>query len=385
MSPKILHGIAALEVDKGGPSACVTALCEKLACFADSVTLVSVVYSHASRVLAPSQAVRLQLIRGRRMLGWGYSPAMCGWLKENARKYDIIHSNGMWMFPNLYLRRAAVEAHKPFVISPHGMLQRAALQRSFWKKRIARRLYEDTNLYAADCFHATCLAELQSIRDCGLKQPVAVIPHGVNLDEFEPSRPKEESRTRNVVFLGRLHPHKGLETLLLAWDRLKRTSAGWKLLIAGPGREHHRKKLRRDIRVLNLHSTVNLLGAVYGETKSKLLRDAHVLVLPSKSENFGLVVAEALACGTPVITTKGAPWRDLEEWRCGWWVDIGVEPLVKAFEEAMSLPPGKLTEMGQRGRQLVHAKYTWGRAASQMVAVYQWLLGLRAKPQCVMP
>ena len=379
---KILHGIAALDTEKGGPSACVTALCDKLACIADRVTLLSTVCDNRSRVLAPSKAVDLQLVKGYHVLGSDYSPAMRAWLRENGCKYDVMHSNGMWLPPNLYLRKAATEAHKPLIISPHGMLQEAALQRSSWKKRIARRLYEDANLRAAACFHATSPAELQSIRDCGLRQPVAVIPHGVSLDEYAPPSEKRADPTRNVVFLGRLHPHKGLETLLRAWTM--HSPGVWKLLVAGNGPEHYRKKLQAEIEALNLQSSVRLCGPVYGETKSKLLADAQVLVLPSKSENFGLVVAEALACGTPVIATKGAPWRDLVEWRCGWWIDVGVAPLAEALKEAMSLPPEKLGEMGQRGRQLIETKYRWDRAARQMIEVYQWLLDGGDKPKCVM-
>jgi glycosyltransferase involved in cell wall biosynthesis len=106
-------------------------------------------------------------------------------------------------------------------------------------------------------------------------------------------------------------------------------------------------------------------------------------VLPSKSENFGMVVAEALAARTPVITTKGAPWQELETHRCGWWIDMGVESLIEALEKAMSHSPVELHEMGRRGRQLVEEKYTWDRVAGQMIEVYEWLLGRGPRPDCV--
>ena len=383
MSLKILHGISSIEAEKGGPSSCVRALCEELAGAACQVTLLSAFYGAAPSEVAACAPAELRLVKGWSVLGRGFAPAMDTWLRRNARRYDLIHSNGMWMPQNMYLRRAAVRAGKPLVISPHGMLSGAALKRSAWKKAVARRLYEDANLRAADLFHVTSMAELQSIRDWGLRQPVAVIPHGVSLTEFTPPQAEAMEERRNVVYLGRLHPHKGLSALLEAWSLLNGESAGWQLVIGGPGPRRYRRKLEGQVAALGLKSSVGLCGPVYGKRKVELLKGAHVLALPSESENFGLVVAEALACGTPVVATRGAPWQDLEERRCGWWVEGGARPLAAALKEAMSLCPAERAEMGRRGRSLVEAKYARGGAAGRMMEVYQWLCGAGPRPRCV--
>ena len=124
------------------------------------------------------------------------------------------------------------------------------------------------------------------------------------------------------------------------------------------------------------------LGEVDGEAKTRAYLDADVFVLPTFSENFGVVVAEALAHGLPVITTRGAPWADLETYGCGWWVDIGVEPLVQALREAMALSDDERRAMGERGRDYVR-RYDWDNIGQQTIDVYRWVLGQGPQPDCV--
>ncbi|MGB5063775.1 MAG: glycosyltransferase, partial [Candidatus Competibacter sp.] len=160
---------------------------------------------------------------------------------------------------------------------------------------------------------------------------------------------------------------------------------GWKMIIAGPDEGGHQKIVEAAIQHAGLQDDFEFPGSVvYGDEKEALYRSAEVFVLPTFSENFGLVVAEALACGVPVITTKGAPWEGLLTHRCGWWIDIGVEPLVAALREAMNLPPDTLRDMGRRGRAYVEQNFGWPGIAQQMLSVYRWVLGQGDKPDCVM-
>ncbi len=149
------------------------------------------------------------------------------------------------------------------------------------------------------------------------------------------------------MYLGRNHLLKGLDLLTEAWERVKRD--GWRLKLVGPGLPG---------------------GLVEGEEKWRVLRAADVFVLPTRSENFGIVVAEALAAGVPVITTKGAPWAELVSENCGWWVEVGVEPRAEALREAMGLTDEERRAMGENGRRLVERKYKWEAVGARMVEVY---------------
>ena len=121
-----------------------------------------------------------------------------------------------------------------------------------------------------------------------------------------------------------------------------------------------------------------------GRTKWELFRQAALFVLPTFSENFGVSIAEALACGVPVITTKGAPWAELRSHRCGWWVDIGAAPLAGALREAVAASDEERREMGRRGQRLVEQRYAWPPIAADMRSVYHWVLGTGTKPACVL-
>ncbi len=150
----------------------------------------------------------------------------------------------------------------------------------------------------------------------------------------------------------------------------------WILLIAGSGDEKYVQSLKQQVEQGGLAENIKFIGSVFGDEKVKLLKAAEFLVLPTKNENFGIVIAEALACGVPVITTKGAPWAELVEYRCGWWVDVSVEPLTQALREAMGLTDEERRVMGANGRKLVEAKYQWSAVAQQMMHVYERMLAV---------
>jgi len=231
---------------------------------------------------------------------------------------------------------------------------------------------------------ATSAAEHESLRRLGLDQPVAIVPNGIDLELPETSpdtgTDKPGDRTRVVLFLSRIHPKKGIENLLQAWAGLDTT--GWVLRIAGPGEDGYLDSMRRLAQRLGLAGRVEFPGAVSGEQKRAAYCAADVFVLPSHSENFGVVVAEALAHGLPVITTTGTPWQEIEGAGCGWWIDIGVPPLAAALGEAMGLSDRQRCLMGKRGQEYVR-RYSWDAIARQTAEVYRWVLGRGDRPDCV--
>lgn len=261
------------------------------------------------------------------------------------------------------------------------MLESWALNHKSWKKSLALVLYQRRDLESARLFIATAESEYRSIRVLGLRQAVAVIPNGVEFplpDSLAIHRPATPIRT--VLFLSRVHPKKGLFNLLQAWHEVN--PINWRLAIVGPDEGGHSAELQKKARELGIAGAVEFVSAVDGEEKARRYAGADVFVLPTFSENFGVVVAEALAHGLPVITTSGAPWADLVTHRCGWWVDIGVEPLAEALREAISLSDEERRAMGMRGRTYVQ-RYNWDDIARQTIDVYRWILGQGPQPTCV--
>lgn len=227
---------------------------------------------------------------------------------------------------------------------------------------------------------ATAQQELSSIRQLNLTVPIAVVPNGVDIPDE--SVDVKSGTIRKFLFLSRLHPVKGLPDLVMAWAKVRQP--GWTIVIAGPDENGHRAEMEVLIDKLGLKADFEFTGLVLGEKKEALFVQADVFVLPTYSENFGLVIAEALARKIPVITTTGAPWQDLESSRCGWWVKPGVEGVSNGLVAAMNSTPVVLCEMGQRGRQLVLEKYSWEKIGMTALVISEWVLNRRdAPPDCV--
>ncbi len=155
--------------------------------------------------------------------------------------------------------------------------------------------------------------------------------------------------------MGRIHRSKGLLNLVQAWAKVR--PPNWKIILAGPDEENHRAEVEAAISQNHLGGVFEFTGLVDGQHKWDLYQRADLFILPTFTENFGLTVAEALAVGVPVITTHGAPWADLENYRCGWWVEIGAAPLAEALRQATSITEETRNEMGQRGRELASEKF----------------------------
>lgn len=322
----------------------------------------------------------------------GFSPAMehaAG--MPAAQKYDIWHQHSIWMANSRATEKWRKKWHKPSIIAPHGTLETSALKISGYKKRLALMAYEARNLCEASCFHACSYKEANSIRAFGLSQPIAIIPNGVQQDWLKSS--VEGTRFRNMfkinperrilLFLSRLHPIKGLPLLFEAMAELHDELGSWLLVIAGPDQSGYRNKLDQLSRKYGIEKWIQFVGPLLGEMKRASFEAAEVFVLPTLSENFGIVVAEALGAGLPVITTKAAPWGELITENCGWWTDVHSEGLNRALRQAIRLSSRELRIMGDNGRQLVNKEYTWRKAAEKTICLYQWLLGQGAKPQFV--
>ena len=223
----------------------------------------------------------------------------------------------------------------------------------------------------AAAFHATAEAESRNIRAQGLKQPIIIAPNAVDLPAKMPTC-RIADRDKTAIFLSRLHPGKGLLTLVEAWARVH--PHGWRMKIVGPDSYGHKKDVIAHLQEHGIIGEWEFVDALDDIKKWEAYRAADLLVHPSVSENFGITIVEGLAAGLPVIATKGTPWGELEERKCGWWIDIGVEPLANALKEAISLTDAERHEMGLRGRMLVEKKYTWDAVVKAIIKGYKDIL-----------
>lgn len=381
---RAVHTVGNLSADHGGPSRTVTALCVALAEGGAGVDLITAPSAPGEAVVRPPEAlvpVRYAEPRGALWRG-AASPFARAVAAAVGPGPAVVHDHGLWLPTNLASARAAQRAGVPFVVSPKGMLSTWALGFNRAKKRAAWALYQHRALQSAAAFQVTAEAEAEDVRRVGLRQPVAVIPHGV---EGPPAGfvvpPREPGAPRRALFVSRVHPKKGLLPLVEAWAAVR--PEGWELVIAGPDELGHRAEVERRARELGVGGEVAFVGAVADEAKWGLYGSADLFVLPTFSENFGIVVAEALAAGLPVLTTHGAPWRALVEHGCGWWVPLGVEPLAAALGEATRAPDDVRRAMGARGRVYAEAGLSWSRTAGEVAALYRWLAGGGERPPAV--
>lgn len=382
-SLNLIHLIPAVSEEASGPSYSVVRLCDGLRDQGHCLTLAALDW--APRPSAPSYLRVFPLGAGPRRLG--RSPAMMAWLESQCRRgqCDVLHNQGMWQMNSIYPALVARRHSVPLVWSPRGSFAPWAMAHGSSAKAPFWALLQRPALVECTCFHATAITEYEDIRRLGFRQPVCVIPNGIDL---RPLPVREISPIRTLLFLGRLHPVKGLENLLQAWSQVQAKFPDWRLRIIGDdagyyGSDGYGGKLQALANELRL-DRLEFAGPRYGEAKFQEYRNADLYVLPSFTENFGITVAEALSMETPVIASHGTPWASLPSRDAGWWVANTPAALAKCLSEALALPPDALRDMGKRGRQWIATEFQWRQVAESMKSVYEWLSGRsQAKPDCV--
>lgn len=291
---------------------------------------------------------------------------------------DVVHMNTCWVPSCAMVQRWAQARGYRVVLTPHGMLEPWIMDRHRWTRKLpALWLYQREAVRCADLLHATAESERENLLALGWNNRISVVANGVDVEAI---RMKQSwHRTGKILFLSRVHPKKGVEFLISALAEIggerreERGERNVQLLVAGEGEPSYIEELKTLAERLGVSDRVRFLGGVYGEEKWRLYREADLFVLPTHSENFGIVIAEALASGTPVVTTKGTPWQELASRHCGWWTEIGTQPTTEALTDFLRLSDDELEQMGRRGRQLVEDCYSTRKVARDMVDMYQRL------------
>jgi poly(glycerol-phosphate) alpha-glucosyltransferase len=351
----------------------------------------------------------------------GYAPSLATALI--ACNPALAHTHGIWQWPSAAVHRWHRRTGRPYVVSPHGMLDPWALALSRWKKGIASAWYESAHLRDAACLHALCQSEADSIRAYGLKNPVCIIPNGVDLVDAETLKTEKlKSEKKILLFLGRLHPKKGLVNAIRAWHALSHSTSNiqhstfdeWQFVVAGWDQGGHRAELERLCREIGVSAasvsvdrflsdssqdhlaplgtsgparsaspTVLFLGSAFGEAKDALLRRADAFILPSFSEGLPMSVLEAWSYRLPVLMTDHCNLPEGFAADAAIRIGTDVESITEGMRLLLRSQTSDLRSLGQNGRSLVERQFTWPQVAEQMKEVYEWVLGGGSKPGCV--
>jgi glycosyltransferase involved in cell wall biosynthesis len=327
----------------------------------------------------------LQPLDGRLGYTVGHPPRFKRTLSELASSADLVHVHGLWLYPTILGCPILRRLPRPYVLSLHGALMTDAMARSRIKKMLALAMFERRNIETANAVVTTSMTELDQLRSFrflvrGTVVPLAVDPAAMAFFARPPTLDTTTTRPeRTLLCVSRFHSRKRLVEVVRAFAKAGQQFPQWRLRIVGPDYEHgYRDKIVAAVRASGLAGRISVEQALGGERLWRAYRDADLFLLASTFENFGLVIAEALAAGLPVIATRGTPWPQLERQRCGWWIEPSLEALDSTLKDAMSTPRAALREMGQRGARLVEADFSLRALGTGLSALYHSVLDGRS-------
>lgn len=343
------------QLEHGGPAYSVGRLAGALGALGHDVTVWAADGS-AERVRAMDPSGSVKIARGD----------VAGVLGEG--QWDIVHDNGLWLPYGAAIARHCRARAIPRLLSVRGMMQPWAWNHRRWKKRLAWALYQKRGVESAARLHATAADEVGKIRERYPDRHPLLIANGIDIPDAAPRAPKAAGETRTALFLGRLHPVKGLTMLVDAWAHVR--PGGWRLQLVGPDEEGFRAQMEAQIAAAGLADVIAIAGPVSGDAKRAFYDATSLFLLPSYTENFGISAAEALAHGVPVITTTGTPWHVLESEGCGWWVAPETAAIASALADATARGDAELVAMGATGRAWVADHLHWPAIAKQFADAY---------------
>lgn len=298
----------------------------------------------------------------------------------------VIHQQGLWMYNSV----AALHYKSKYpntikIIEPHGMLDPWAVKNSAWKKKIVGYLFEYKNLKTADCIHALCKSEYESIREFGLKNPVAIIPNGINIPPNTIFNRKHERKV--LLFIGRIHPKKGIKELLLGLKILKERKSTffqtWIVRVAGWSQVGHIDELKQIVVENHLENNVEFIGSIYGKTKEWELCSANAFILPSFSEGLPMSVLEAWAYKLPVIMTDFCNLPEGFNTNSAIHIEPTPNSISEGLERLCKMNYVELDLMGDNGYALVKEHFSWDYVSKQTIRLYNYLLNGGEKPEFV--
>lgn len=372
---KVLTFLTSLDLNSGGPSRSVPMLVKGLAELGVDITLMTIRSENMNTHALEGTKAKLKVLEP------SFSQKEIGrFLVEE--KFQLIQIQSMWDLP---YHKVMVEARKqgiPYIVTPRGMLEPWSLSQKRWKKKLAWWLYQRNDVQKSACVFTTAEMEAEHVRNLGISTHISVIPNGIETDGY-PCKTSRDMVRKQVLFLSRVHVKKGIELLFEAWKRIHQDFPDWQLLVVGNGEEDYINSLQARVESLGLKDCIHILPPVFGDAKTRLYQESALFCLPSYSENFGMVIAEAMSCGTPVVTTTNCPWESLNETKTGWCIDLSVDNLEHALREALSMNGDDLYDMGQKASRFIYDNFDYRSVTRNTLRLYEWLLNSGEKPEFI--
>jgi glycosyltransferase involved in cell wall biosynthesis len=307
-----------------------------------------------------------------------FSPELKNRVRELVAGRDIIHGHGLYVGTNYLFGKEARRQGKPLVYHVHGFFEPWILNRSRWKKKLAHWFFENANFHRVKLWRALTAKEADQIRACGITAPIVVAPNGLTLEDYPAPEKKNEpvetplipclaKTKRRALFLGRIHPKKGLDLLLSSWAALNGAKDGWELVIAGPDENGYLNEIKSIAQTLNLYEKIRFTGPVTGRAKIALLHSADLFVLSSYSEGFSMSLLEAMACKVPVVATQSCNFPDVTARQAGWECECTRESVHGTLNEALREDDLARRQRGWNGYRLVEERYAWSAIVSTIL------------------
>lgn len=320
-----------------------------------------------------------------------YSAELRSRLNSELGNGDIIFSNNLWNYPAFLSAFVAQTKALPHVVSIRGSLYPWSLSQGKWRKKIAWFLFQKRSLQKASLVHVTCADEYHAVRKLGITSPIAIVPHGINYDDYQDLPQKEAcfehlnlcKEKKYVLFMSRLHKKKGLDLLLDVWVDLVKVFPNWCLLVVGPDYSNYIEKINVIASENKITDNIKVLGMLTGHDKLAVLGVSDLFTLPSYTENFGVVIGEAMAAGVPTITTTGVPWSEVNSWNCGLQIELSRENLFNAMESLMGEDEKYLIAMSKNAKSLIKKNYSWSAQAEKFGQALDYVVNSKAAPGVV--
>ncbi|MBI4783103.1 MAG: glycosyltransferase [Oscillatoriophycideae cyanobacterium NC_groundwater_1537_Pr4_S-0.65um_50_18] len=386
---KVLHIIPSISPVRGGPSRAVLEMVQALRHHGADATIVTTNDDGVALLDVPLrewtdyQGVPVQFFdrfspKMNSIREFAFSSSLTFWLWQHLHEYDLLHIHAIFSYPSTVAMAIARQKQIPYIVRPLGQLCHWSLQQGQVKKQVYLNSIERENLQRAHALHFTSLAEQEEAAQVGLSAPSFVLPHGLRPPQLIPdARQKLHQQLGSpieqpiILFLSRLHPKKGLPYLFSA---LSVCQTPLTFVLAGSGTAEHEAEVAEQVRSAGIDSCTHRVGQVAGKFKDLLLQGSDLFALTSHSENFGIAVLEALAAGTPVLTTPGVALSPLvAQERLGWVVELDSQAISQTLQTFLQHPE-TAEGMGDRARQIVCDRYSWEAVTSSLLEKYQAIL-----------